>query len=64
MLKKDKKNYNTLIRVYGHTTLFESILPNFGGGVLGNLGSPEKLIALWVVADISLVYQIERVRKS
>jgi hypothetical protein len=34
--------YNTL-RVYG------SILPNFGGGggVLGDLGPPVKLIGLW-----------------
>ena len=49
-----------------HNYFDESILPNFGGGrgSGGTVGSPEKLIALWVVADISLVYQIERVRKS
>ena len=35
--------YNTLVK---------------GGGVLGDLGPPGKLIALWAVADISLVNSI------
>ena len=37
----------------------------WGGGVLGNRRCPPvKLIALWEKVDISLVYQIERVRES
>jgi len=36
----------------------------WGGGVLGDLGPPVKLIGVWEKVDISLVYQIERVRES
>jgi hypothetical protein len=43
-----------VLRVY--LSLYESILSNFArGGVLGNLGSPGKLIVLWGSADMNAV---------
>ena len=43
---------------------FELVSLSREGGLGAPTVPPEKLISFWVVVDISLVYQIERVRKS